>query len=129
MENLGEQIRKDIIASGIPISKTAAKLGMSRQSLSQINLRKSFDLEFLQKLKNVTGLDYLDFYTKKPDKKYQTNDDVDGVREATASYISESKMELFLNIRITGKDSDFGNVYQFLQIIKLEAEKFNLLIA
>lgn len=126
MENLGELIRKDIVAKDIPITKIAKKLGMSRQSISQIHLRKSFDLAFLQKLKDVLGLDYLHYFNNEKLKKHPNNEVIQVDSENPTPYSGNGKVEVNLNIKITGNGSTFKDVYKFLKVLEDEAEKLKL---
>jgi transcriptional regulator with XRE-family HTH domain len=57
-QTLGEKILKAIKDKGLVQSKIADKMKVSRQIINQIDRRKTFDLEFLQKLKEATDLDF-----------------------------------------------------------------------
>jgi transcriptional regulator with XRE-family HTH domain len=56
--SLGERIKEDIKSKNLNGSAIARKMNVSRQVINQIDLRKKFDLQFLQSLKEASGLDY-----------------------------------------------------------------------
>ena len=61
IKNLGEKIQSDLESMGLNDSAIARKMGVNRQTINQIATRKTFDLLFLQKLKDASGLDYTNY--------------------------------------------------------------------
>ncbi|MBC7418414.1 MAG: hypothetical protein H7325_09685 [Pedobacter sp.] len=62
IKNLGEQIKSEIEDMGLNQSFVARKMGLrNRQTINKLETRKKFDLAFLQKLKEATGLDYTNY--------------------------------------------------------------------
>ncbi|WP_257667701.1 helix-turn-helix domain-containing protein [Parapedobacter tibetensis] len=57
-KTLGEVIKETMKERGIKGSVVARKMNVSRQTINQIDLRKKFDIEFLQNLKEASGLDF-----------------------------------------------------------------------
>src|SRR5690606_1628419 len=110
-KTLGEIIKETMKEKGIKSSAVARKMNVSRQAISQIDLRKKFDLEFLQRLKEASGLDFTTIaYEKIADSsamKIPNKPQVDLTQGIT------------INIRVTTKDKEkLDNLTSFIEEVE-----------
>ncbi len=112
VESLGDLIKKEIKRRGLKASFIAEKMGVSRQTLNAIETRKTFDLEWLQRFKAASGIDFTDYAPKSigriltPYSEGVVNPSA--VQEATESY--GNKIEMFLSLKISGSEERKQNL-------------------
>jgi transcriptional regulator with XRE-family HTH domain len=133
METLGEIIKKAIKERGLKESFIAEKMGVSRQSLNQIETRKTFDLEWLQKFKAASGIDFTQYAPPSIDKintPYNSELEYNGsmVNDDQVAYES-NKVEMFLNFKISTTSEDFQNMIALINKIKSEAKNMGFTIS
>lgn len=116
-KTLGEIIKETMKEKGIKSSAVARKMNVSRQAISQIALRKKFDLEFLQRLKEASGLDFTAIaYEKIADSsamKIPNKQQVDLAQGIT------------INIRVTTKDKEkLDNLTSFIEEVEASGKRY-----
>lgn len=119
---LGEIISEAIENSGIKQATIAKRMGVSRQTINKVALRKTFDLEFLQKLKNASGLDFTNHVF---DPKRKTYVNIDSLTKANEPDLSQSynsnSLELSLTIKIKSDETSLKNLSEMILNFKKEA--------
>jgi len=117
-KTLGEIIKETMKEKGIKSSAVARKMNLSRQAISQIDVRKKFDLDFLQRLKEASGLDFTAIaYEKIADGGHtlQTNN--------TAS--SDLPHGITINITVTAKDKEkLDNLTSFIEEVEESGKRY-----
>lgn len=118
-QSLGEIIKKGLKEKGLNQSAVAKKMNVSKQVINQIDRRKTFDLDFLQKLKEVTGLDYT-MYTSQ--NLVQVNSD-------TADLLHVDRLvEMSLAIKLKADPFHINKMGDLLISIKKEATRLGFTI-
>ena len=113
-ETLGEKILKAIKNKGLVQSKIADKMKVSRQIINQIDRRKTFDLEFLQKLKEATDLDFTGYlYPQKIPEPEEKSYDL---------------IEMSLAIKIKATPEQISRMGELLTNIRKEAVRMGFTI-
>lgn len=113
-ETLGEKILKAIKEKGLVQSKIADKMKVSRQIINQIDRRKTFDLEFLQKLKEATDLDFTGYlYPQKPQEVEEKIFDI---------------IEMSLAIKLKSTPEQISRMGELLTSIRREAVRMGFTI-
>jgi transcriptional regulator with XRE-family HTH domain len=121
---LGEMIKEAIKKTGIAQAKVAERMNVPRQTINQIDLRKSFDLEFLQKLKNATGIDFTDYVFDPKEKRYVSINNISKVSEPKTEYTKETNVvELMLTVKISTEEDDLTKLSGLIASFKGEAKK------
>jgi transcriptional regulator with XRE-family HTH domain len=125
---LGELIKNAIKESGITQATIAKRMDVPRQMINQIDQRKSFDLEFLQKLKNATGLDFTDHVFDPKAKKYVPIQALNMAEEPAVQYGAEA-IELSLTIKVKAQESTLVQLSEMILFFKKEASNRGFQIA
>lgn len=124
-ESLGEIIKRTIKERGLKEAFVADKMGISKQSINQISKRKTFDIEWLQKLKAATGLDFTEYAypsALRISTPYSTDiEDVSYVEEESEDFFR--KIEMSLNIKISTDESQLDKVGELIKQLKKQASK------
>lgn len=121
-QTLGEIIKDALKNKGISQTKVAEKMNVKRQSINQIDRRKTFDLEFLQKLKDATGLDFTQYlYPEAIAKPTVVN------QELTNSKVDAS-IEMSLNIKVRSSPNDVSKVSELILLFRKEALRMGFTI-
>ncbi|MGV3763341.1 helix-turn-helix domain-containing protein [Parapedobacter sp.] len=116
-KTLGEIIKETMKEKGINSSAVARKMNVSRQAISQINLRKKFDLEFLQRLKEASGLDF----TSIAYEKFADN----SAPPASDEQQTNLTEGITINIRITTKDKEkLDNLPSFIEEVEESGKRY-----
>jgi transcriptional regulator with XRE-family HTH domain len=126
MLSLGELILEAIEKSGIAQAVIAQRMGVSRQAINKLATRKTFDLEFLQKLRDASGLDYTNYVFEPKSKKYVDINELTKVNEPVTEY--SSKKNLTLNFTISCDRQKVNEFSRFLLEIDQVAEKYGFKI-
>jgi len=115
-KTLGEIIKETMKEKGIKSSTVARKMNLSRQAISQIDVRKKFDLDFLQRLKEASGLDFTAIaYEKIADGGHT-------VHETQPSGLSHG---ITINIRVTAKDKEkLDNLTSFIEEVEESGKRY-----
>lgn len=115
-KTLGEIIKETMKEKGIKSSAVARKMNVSRQAISQIDQRKKFDLEFLQRLKDASGLDFSAIaYENMADSATRP---LDEQRTDLAEGIT-------INIRLTTKDKEkLDNLTSFIEEVEESGKRY-----
>ncbi|GEM_PF-2910369 len=122
MKSLGEIIKETLKEKGLNQSAVAKKMNVSKQVINQIDRRKYFDLEFLQSLKDVTGLDFTGYtYTSKP----QANTEA---AESASSLRNSQQVEMSLAIKLKADPDHISQMGEFLLTIRKEATRLGFSI-
>jgi transcriptional regulator with XRE-family HTH domain len=127
VESLGVIIKKAIKDSGFKETFIAEKMNVSRQTINQIDLRKTFDLEFLQKLKAASGLDFTGYFYSSADKvvKYSTeNEAAITVKESSEDY----RIKMSLTINLSSNKEDVIKMGELITKFRIEALKMGFTI-
>lgn len=127
-EHLGDLIKKAIIDSGLKQAVIAERMGLKRQTINQIDRKKTFDLEFLQKLKEASGLDFTAYiFNKKEPKEYITPVIVNKAEEP---FIDNSQqVEMSLAVRIRANSEQMGKVSELIVAFHREATRLGFAVA
>jgi transcriptional regulator with XRE-family HTH domain len=124
-ETLGEVIKKAIKERGLKESFIAQKMEVSKQTINQINLRKTFDIEWLQKFKAASGLDFTEYaYPSaiKIDTPYNVPDlPINHLEESKEDF--SKKIEISLNIKLSTDESQLAKISELIVHLKKEASK------
>ena len=116
-KTLGEIIKETMKEKGINNSAVARKMNVSRQAISQIDLRKKFDLEFLQRLKEASGLDF----TAIAYKKIADSSTI----QATDDQHADLAQGITINIRVTTKNKDkLENLTSFIEEVEESGKRY-----
>ena len=117
-KTLGEIIKETIKEKGINSAEVARKMNLSRQAISQIDARKKFDLDFLQRLKEASGLDFTAIAYEKA-----TSDKANNVRRNTQS--ATLPQGITINIRVTTKDKEkLENLTSFIEEVEASGKRY-----
>lgn len=120
-KSLGEIIKATMKEKGIKSSVVARKMNVSRQAISQINLRKKFDLDFLQRLKEASGLDFT------PIAFGNGTDQKNGAADTLSS---GSTQGITINIKVTAKDKEnLENLSTFVDEVEELGKRFGFELA
>lgn len=126
VESLGYLIKKAIEDSGLKQTIIAKKMNVSRQAINQIDRRKNFDLEFLQSLKEATGIDFTN-YNFNGLKEYTPSQSLTVVNEH--DFNSNQSIELSLSIKIKTDSGQLNRMSDLIRVFKSEAEKLGFSIS
>lgn len=126
-ESLGVLIKKAIVESGKKQSVIAKKMNISRQSLNQIDRRKTFDLEFLQLLKDASGIDFTNyiFNPKKNARDFQEDPSKSAVVNSNSN---APTIDFSLTVKIRAEQEYVNRVSDLLMIFRAEANKMGFSI-
>ena len=122
-KTLGEIIKETMKEKGIKSSAVARKMNVSRQAISQIDLRKKFDLEFLQRLKEASGLDFTTIaYERITDGATQSSDSAINSRGEQPVDLPQG---ITINIRVTTKDKEkLDNLTSFIEEVEESGKRY-----
>ncbi|WP_407427667.1 helix-turn-helix domain-containing protein [Arcticibacter sp.] len=126
-ESLGVLIKKAIIESGKKQSVIAKKMNISRQSLNQIDRRKTFDLEFLQLLKEASGIDFTN-YIFNPKKNVRDFQEDPSKYVVVNSSANAPTIDFSLTVKIRAEQEYVNRVSDLLMIFRAEANKMGFSI-
>lgn len=108
-KTLGEIIKEAMKERGIKGSVVARKMNVSRQTINQIDLRKKFDIEFLQNFKEASGLDFT---------HYALDDIIAQVpRQQRVKYLNKQST-ITINISIVANKENIENLPLFIKQIE-----------
>ncbi|MNK53058.1 hypothetical protein D3C87_720090 [compost metagenome] len=119
-QTLGELIKNAIVDKSLNQSAIARKMGVAKQTINQIERKKIFDLDFLVKLRDASGLDFTSHALPNDKKNYVNNDGYSEINEDEGKYGSNT-VELSVTIKITSDEDDLLKLGEFLKTVKLEA--------
>ena len=122
LTSLGEMIKEDIVNKGLNQSLIAKRMGYERQIINQIANRKTFDLEFLQKLKDASGLDYTNYVFNPKRKEYVILEDKTMVEEPRGNY-GQTTVEMLLSVIIRGEHDQLAKMSDLLMAFKTDASR------
>lgn len=116
-KTLGEIIKETMKKKGIKSSVVARKMNLSRQAISQIDQRKKFDLDFLLRLKEASGLDFTAIaYEKIADNK---------VNHHRGEQSPDLAQGITINIRVTTKDKKkLDNLPSFIEEVEESGKRY-----
>ncbi|MFB2118634.1 hypothetical protein [Parapedobacter sp. 2B3] len=113
-KTLGEIIKETMKEKGIKSSMVARKMNVSRQAISQIDVRKKFDLDFLQRLKEASGLDFTAIAYEKIGRTYPHDEQPVDLPQG-----------ITINIRVTTKDKDkLDNLPSFIEEVEASGKRY-----
>ena len=114
---MGEIIKETMKKKGIKSSAVARKMNVSRQAISQIDHRKKFDLEFLQRLKEASGLDFTTI-------AYEKVTDSSAIHTIDEQH-DELPQGITINIRVTTKDKEkLDNLTSFIEEVEESGKRY-----
>lgn len=117
-KTLGEIIKETMKEKGIKSSAVARKMNLSRQAISQIDVRKKFDLDFLQRLKEASGLDFTAI-------AYEKIADGGHTLQPHDTPPSDSSHGITINIRVTAKDKEkLDNLTSFIEEVEESGKRY-----
>lgn len=120
--DLGLEIKNAIKQLGLNQTFVAKKMDLPKQSINRIEFRKTFDLAFLQNLKQATGLDYTNYVFNAKHKKYvPLQDSTNSVEEPMA--ICGNAIQMTLSIMVHGNPEEVNKMTEFIMAIKNEATR------
>lgn len=124
-ENLGTLILLELKKRGIKQSYVADQMGIVRQAFNQIKKRKTFDIDFLNQLKNVTGIDYEELIkenaiNERPDQTHSDNSTI-SVNEGKTNYSTSFKIALNFSIEVNS--DNYKSLPSLIEKLKEESEK------
>lgn len=117
-DSLGYIIKQAMIDKGLNQSAIAAKMGLRRQSLNQIERRKTFDMEFLQRLKDASGLDFTNYDFNSPA--------IGRLKDPAGVYTraeDESRLEMTVTLKVSASPEELSKLGEFVLVIRREAKK------
>jgi transcriptional regulator with XRE-family HTH domain len=126
-ESLGEIIKKAIEKSGLKQSVIADRMGLKRQTINQIDRKKTFDIEFLQKLKDASGLDFTN-YVFGESKSYPNSEDQNLALFRDSATDTSQLVEMSLSIRIKAEPAYVNKMGELIIAVKKEAAKLGFTI-
>lgn len=122
---LGEIIKDALNEKGLKQSAVAKKMNVSKQVINQIDRRKYFDLEFLERLKKATDLDFT---------RYSTNSQQHSeLKEEEGQYLRtnvniENTVEMTLSVKVRASDNEISQMSNLLIAFKKEALRMGFTI-
>lgn len=117
-KTLGEIIKATMKEKGINSSVVARKMNLSRQAISQIGLRKKFDLDFLQRLKEASGLDFTAI-------AYEKITDSASAIDAQHTHPPALTQGITINITVTTKNKEkLENLAAFIDEVEEAGKRF-----
>lgn len=126
-ESLGVLIKKAIVDSGIKQSVIAKKMNISRQSLNQIDRRKTFDLEFLQLLKKASGIDFTS-HVFNPKRNNILIEEDPSLYRLIKPDSNMPTIDFSLTVKIRAEQEYVNRVSDLLMIFRAEANKMGFSI-
>ncbi|MBK1441452.1 helix-turn-helix transcriptional regulator [Parapedobacter sp. ISTM3] len=108
-KTLGEIIKETMKERGIKGSVVARKMNVSRQTINQIDLRKKFDIEFLQSFKEASGLDFT---------KHAFDDVMDKMPEEQKVKYLGQQPKITVNISISANKESLENLPTFIKQVE-----------
>lgn len=124
-KTLGEIIKQDLVDNGLKQSVVAKKMNVSKQVINQIDRRKNFDLGFLLKLREVTGLDY----TKYIPSRYPQNVSQEVGDSTQKNQQNIDVVEVTLNIKVKSTADQLGRVGELITIFRKQAMQMGFTVA
>ncbi|WP_432714399.1 helix-turn-helix domain-containing protein [Pedobacter sp.] len=124
-KSLGELIKEALKDKGLNQSAVAKKMNVSKQVINQIDRRKSFDLPFLTLLKDVTGIDFTDYYYNSNKIISPKPADLQSiVAEPNVNmYSSNQTVEMSLAIKVKASQQDLDKMGELILGFKREATR------
>ncbi|WP_316743377.1 helix-turn-helix transcriptional regulator [Pedobacter antarcticus] len=116
---LGEIIKNALKEKGLNQTAVAKKMNVSKQVINQIDRRKNFDLEFLQNLKAVTGLDFTGHV-------YRAN--ATKTEELDTESLKNQQVEMSLAIKLKADPEQINRMGELLISIRKEAARLGFTI-
>ena len=124
---LGEIIKEALKEKGLNQSAVAKKMNVSKQVINQIDRRKYFDIEFLQKLREVTGLDFTNHsFNINPRQPLTVAEPSGNYRHLSVA--KPEQVEMSLAIKIKASPEQINNMGDLLISIKREASRLGFTI-
>lgn len=121
-KTLGEIIKEVMKERGIKASVVARKMNVSRQTINQIDARKKFDIEFLQKLKDATELDFTSYAYDDLNRRIPEED-----KEKYFNSTAEQKISL--QISVSCSVDKLTNFSDFINEMNQIAKKYGFSIS
>lgn len=123
---LGEIIKDALKEKGLNQSAVAKKMNVSKQVINQIDRRKYFDLDFLERLKKATDLDFRSYSTSLPAP-------VSIVKEEEGQYSRtkvniDNTVEMTLSVKVRASDDEISQMGNLLIAFKREALRMGFTI-
>lgn len=125
--SLGEIILQALKDKGLKQSKVADKMNVKRQTINQIDRRKTFDLEFLQKLKDATDLDFTSYIYQNGGNRQNSEDLVSEILTNSNSNAGQ-QIEMSLAIRLKSDPIHISKMGELLVLINKEAARLGFTI-
>lgn len=122
-QNIGEKIKNELKERGLNQSAIAKKMNVSKQVINQIDRRKHFDYDFLEKLTDATGINFMK-YSPRP-YNYNTYP----VSQVSEPAENNQSIEMSISIKFRSTQEEVNKLADFLNTIRKEALKigFNLI--
>lgn len=121
-KTLGEIIKQTMKDKGIKSAAVARKMNLSRQAISQIDTRKKFDLDFLQRLKEASGLDFTGIAYEQA-----AGGHIDNILNGNAHELTQG---ITINITVTTKDKDkLDNLTSFIEEVEESGKRYGFELA
>lgn len=125
-KTLGEIIKDALKEKGLNQTAVAKKMNVSKQVINQLDRRKYFDLDFLERLKKHTDLDFTRYS--------QSNiEEHTGVEETQSQYSltnvnNVNTVEMTLSVKVRASDSEISQMGNLLMAFKKEALRMGFTI-
>lgn len=129
-KSLGILIKKAIDESGIKQSVIAKRMNVSRQTINQIDRRKTFDLQFLQELKKASGLDFTEYVFNPGRRGYQAPNigELKVLEEPAGDLRRKPLIDFSLTVKIRAEKEYITKVSDLLMAFRTEADKLGFSI-
>lgn len=120
-KQLGEILKEALREKGLNQTAVAKKMNVSKQVINQIDRRKYFDLDFLVKFKEATGLDFT---------RYSTAKSLESAEEVKGDYALNSQtVEMSLAIKIRAHHDEIVKMGELVTAFKKEALRLGFSIS
>ncbi|MFN0254473.1 helix-turn-helix domain-containing protein [Pedobacter ureilyticus] len=125
-KTLGEIIKDALKEKGLNQTAVAKKMNVSKQVINQLDRRKYFDLDFLERLKKHTDLDFTRYS--------QSNIEEHASVEETQSQYSLTNVnnvntvEMTLSVKVRASDTEISQMGNLLMAFKKEALRMGFTI-
>ncbi len=122
-KTLGEIIKETMKEKGIKSSSVARKMNVSRQAISQIDQRKKFDLEFLQRLKEASGLDFTAIAYE--NIAHSVTHTPNSAINSAGKQPIDLPEGITINIRLTAKNKEkLNNLTSFIEEVEASGKRY-----
>ncbi|MNS82060.1 hypothetical protein D3C72_1157950 [compost metagenome] len=123
IETLGQKVLFELEKRGVSQAFAAKQLGVTRQYVNKLGTKKTFSIEFLERLRDKLGIDFVEQADYKEAKiEPQPRNEEYSIPETGDLFT------ITLNLELKAKQTNYARLPELITIIKAEAQRMGITI-